>query len=119
MAVKKEENTTNNPTWSPNAAAALGYAPFVGWLAAIALLLVEKDKSVRWNAVQALIFGLLIIDHFSIMKGIIVLNLLSPLVWIAGMVIQLVWVVKAYQKQDTRMPYLSELTDRLLKKAYQ
>jgi len=53
------------------------------------------------------------------MKGIIVLNLLSPLVWIAGMVIQLVWVVKAYQKQDTRMPYLSELTDRLLKKAYQ
>jgi hypothetical protein len=39
--------TTTN--LAPNIASALCYIPFVGWIAAIVLFIVEKNQEVRWN----------------------------------------------------------------------
>ena len=38
-----------------NTMAALCYVPFVGWMAAIVVLMLEKDTDLRWQAVQSLL----------------------------------------------------------------
>ncbi len=111
MAVK---NTSTN--LSPNVASALCYVPFVGWIAAIVLLIVEKNSTVKWHAVQALILmGSLWVVGF-VLGVTIVLALLVPLVWVAGLILQLVMAVKAYQGQAVKLPLIGDWTDKIIKK---
>ena len=51
----KNKTTDTTTNLSPNIASALCYVPFVGWVAAIVLLIVEKNSTVKWNAVQSLL----------------------------------------------------------------
>jgi len=116
MAVKTSENKPAAGL-EPNMAAALCYAPFVGWVGAIILLVLSKEQTVRWHAVQALLFSVAIMVVISIMRATIILLILSPIVWVAAMIVQLVLVVKTYQGEKVKLPGLGEWTDRLVKKA--
>ena len=111
MATK--DTTTN---LSPNVASALCYVPFVGWIAAIVLLIVEKNSTVKWHAVQSLLL-MAAVWVVSFTLGLtIVLALLVPAVWVAGLVVQLVLAVKAYQGGTVKLPLLGNWTDKVVKK---
>jgi len=98
-----KNTTTNLPL---NMASALCYVPVVGWIAAIVLLVVEKNAAVKWNAVQALF-----------LMGIIwALAMAVSFVWVAGLVLQLVLAVKAYQGETVKLPILRGWTDKIIKK---
>ena len=46
----------------------------------------------------------------------LILALLVPAVWVAGLVVQLVLAVKAYQGGTVKLPLLGDWTDKIIKK---
>jgi uncharacterized membrane protein len=107
--------TTTN--LAPNIASALCYIPFVGWIAAIVLFIVEKNQEVRWNAVQSVLITLALWVLSFVLGVTIVLALLVPILMIAGLVLNLVLAVKSYQGGTVRLPVLANLADKVVKKA--
>lgn len=93
-----------------NTAAALSYV--LGWLTGIVFLLIEKDPFVRFHAAQSIIvFGIL-----TIVTIIPFLWMIAPLAWIVGFVLWLVLIFKAYQGEEFKLPWVSDLAKKLLKK---
>ena len=101
---------------SPNMASALVYVPVVGFVAAVVLLIIEKNSTVRWNAVQSLILGLATIVVDMILGATLILALAIPLVNVAALVISLVLAVKSYQGETVKLPLLGAWTDKIIKK---
>jgi uncharacterized membrane protein len=113
MAVKTTNSTTS---LSPNVAGALCYVPVVGWVASLVLLIVEKNPSVRWNAVQSLLLsGVLWLVGVALTMTIVLALLIFP-VMIAGLILNLVLAVKTYKNETVKLPVLSDWTDKVLKK---
>jgi uncharacterized membrane protein len=112
MAAKNNSTTTG---LAANLASALCYAPFVGWVVAIVLFLVEKNTTVKWNAVQALLVRVvMLVLGLVVPMTIVLLPLVFPL-WVAGLILDLVLTVKAYQSA-IKLPVLADWTDKILKK---
>jgi uncharacterized membrane protein len=100
-----------------NVAAAVCYIPLVGVIPAVVFLIIEKSEKVRWNAVQAIVLWLAVVV-LDMVLGVSVLAAvrLVPLVNLIGMiVIPLILAIKANAKEQTRLPVLGEVTDRLIK----
>lgn len=94
-----------------NTAAALSYV--LGWLTGIVFLLIEKDPFVRFHAMQSVVtFGILTIASFVPIIGWI----LSPLIMIAGFVLWLVLIYKAYQGQEFELPVVGKMARKWLGK---
>jgi uncharacterized membrane protein len=109
--------STTDINLDPKTAATLCYVPAIGGVAALVLLLIHKDQSVRWNAAQslALLVGLIVVDF--ILRITIFLAPLQTLVNIAGLVVvPLVLAVKVYQGQPMRLPFLADLADKFVGK---
>ena len=101
----------------------MGYVPFVGWMAAIFYLITDKDKTVRWNAMQSLLAHAVLAGVYFValplMRATIVL---APVAWILGgllgvvfLVSMLVFVVQAYEGKPVKIPVISDWTDRIVK----
>ena len=102
-----EVTKTNGGTGLPkNTAAALAY--LLGWLTGVVMLLVEKDKFVRFHAMQsiALFGGLTVLQ--MVLGFTIVLALLVPLTWILELVLWLVCMWKAYQGEEFLVPVVGK-----------
>jgi uncharacterized membrane protein len=99
-----------------NIASALCYAPFIGWVAGVVLLIVEKNKSVKWHALHGLLLSLAVGVVAWALALTFILAILSPFVWVAGMILQLVLAVKVYQGETMRLPLVSDWTDKIAKK---
>ena len=107
MAIE-EKTATGLPK---NTAAALAYA--LGWLTGIIFLLVEKDKFVRFHAMQSIVvFGALTILMIMPVVGWV----LSPLLMILGFVVWLLLIYKAYQGEEFALPYIGEFAKKQLGK---
>ena len=109
----EEQMTLNLPG---NIASALCYIPGIGWVAGVVLLLLEKNKNVRWHACQGLILGLAMVVIAFVLGATIILAVLVPAVWVAGVIVQLVTAVKTYQGKTIRLPKIAEWADKLLVK---
>lgn len=116
MAVKVIKNNSTTTGLAENLASALCYAPFVGWIAAIVLFIVEKNTSVKWNAVQSLLVrAVMMVLSFVLPMTVILIVLVLPLM-LAGFVLDVVLTIKAYQGSSVKLPLLSDWTDKILKK---
>ncbi len=94
-----------------NTAAALSYV--LWWLTGIIFLLIEKDKFVRFHAMQSIIiFGGLTILMFVPIIGWI----LSPLLWIVGFILWLILIFKAYQGEEFKLPFIGDFAKKQLGK---
>ena len=95
-----------------NTAAALCY--LLGWVTGIVFLLIEKeDKFVRFHAMQSVVvFGILTLASFVPVVGWI----LSPFLMLAGFILWLVLMVKAYQGEEFELPIVGKLARQWLGK---
>lgn len=110
MAEKKIDVSSSSTGLPKNTAAALSYA--LGWLTGIVFLLIEKDKFVRFHAMQSVItFGALTVLSLVPIIGWI----LSPFLMIAGFVLWLVLIYKAYQGEEFVLPVVGEFAKKQLK----
>ncbi len=104
---------------APNIASLLCYicAPFI----AIAFLVIEKEnQDVRFHAWQGTIFGcaliavILAIELVAALFGLIasflglIVSFLIPVVAIAGFIVWIICLVKAYQGERWRIPYIGD-----------
>ncbi len=109
-----EKSTTT--AQNQNLLGALTY--LLGFITGIIFLLVEKDdKFVRFHAMQSiLVFGGLFI--VNIVLGFIpLLNILAGLViMVVSLVLWIVLMIKAYQGEKYKLPYVGELAEQQLAK---
>lgn len=95
-----------------NVAAALCYA--AGWVTGLIFLLIEKkDETIRFHAAQSIIVfgGLTILSMVPVLGWI-----LSPLAMIAGFILWLVLIFKAYQGEKFEVPVVAQWAKKLLRK---
>jgi uncharacterized membrane protein len=99
----------------------LAYAFF--WVSGLLLFLFEKNRNVRWHAVQSMItFGLLSLLMFgvSILKGLLSwipilglltsfgLGLLLNILWWTWLILWVWLMVMAWLRPDYRLPFISQ-----------
>ncbi len=97
----------------PKVASALCYVPFVGWIAAIVFLIVEKEETVRFNAVQAL---MLMVAIWLLAMVLAITIILPLLIWPAGLILQIVLAVKAYGGEKIVLPLIGKWSEQILAK---
>lgn len=103
---------TKNNT-SRNLVAALSY--FLGFITGIVILLVEKDdKFVRFHAMQSIVvFGTLFIINivvnlvFGLVSGFV-----SGLISVAGFIIWIVSMFRAYQGEMFKWPIVGDIAEK-------
>jgi uncharacterized membrane protein len=108
---KKEEKKATGLGLPPKTAAALAYV--LGWLTGIIFLLIEKDKFVRFHAMQSIIvFGGLTILSFVPVIGWI----LTPFIMIVGLLLWLLLIYKAYQGEEFKLPVIGNFAAKQLER---
>jgi len=107
----------------PKVAVLLAY--LFSWLGGLIILLLEKEnKFVKWNALQALILG--IVEMIAIIGISVILGLIPYIGWfffswlgwvIAGLawVLAIVAIIMAFQGKTFRIPGVAKLTDKYFK----
>lgn len=91
-----------------NTVAALAY--LLGWLTGIIVLLVEKDKFVRFHAMQSIaIFGALTVFLWIPIIG----WLFGPII---GLILWLVLMWKAYQGEEFLLPVVGDFAKKQVAK---
>lgn len=95
-----------------NMAAVLCYVGI--WVTGLIFLLLEKeDKFVRFHAMQSLVvFGALTVLTMVPIVG----WFLSPFIMLAGFILWLVCIVKAYQGEEFKLPIVGDFAAKQLKK---
>lgn len=111
MAAEEKSGEKSGSGLPKNTAAALTYV--LGWLTGIVFLLIERDPFVRFHAMQSiLVFGGLTVLSFIPFIGLV----LSPILFIAGFVLWLVLIYKAYQGEKFELPVIGEFAKKQLGK---
>ncbi len=97
-----------------NIAALLCYA--FGFISGIIFYLIEKEnRFVKFHALQSCVtFGALFILKFALAITI-VLAILVPLINIAGLILCVVLMVKAYQGEMFKLPIAGDIAEKSLK----
>lgn len=95
----------------------------LGWVSGLILFFLEKNRNVRWHAVQSMVtFGSLSILMFaiSLLKGFLAwipllgwltsagLGLLLSVLWWVTILLWVWLMVMAFVKEDYRLPFVSD-----------
>lgn len=101
--------TTGLPT---NTAAALSYV--LGIITGIAFLILEKnDKLVRFHASQSVAFSVVTVIGWTILTIVPVIGwLLLPLWGLGAFILWLVLILKTYQGEKLKLPYIGEWAEK-------
>ena len=119
-----QDQSTSSFGLQPNVAA--GLASFFTWLGGLIILLGKPQQQwVRFVAVQAIVmFVVYLVVEIALnvvgaMLGVAHLWALTPILWLAGLVIGIVYFVawlimtiKAFQGQAQRFRWISDIADR-------
>lgn len=113
------ENTVDNVTANKktsmgldeNVAGALCY--FLGFITGIVFFLLEKDnKFVKFHAVQSTAIFLSLMVLNMILSSFLLGIMLLPLVSLAGLIIWIVMMVKAYQGELFKLPVIGDIAEK-------
>ena len=99
---------------SKNTESALCYVlPVVG---GVIFLVMEKDSTVRFHAMQSIVFSVAAFVLNMILGFTIVLALVLPILWVVEFVLWLVLVYKAWQGETYELPILGKFARQFLAK---
>jgi len=104
---------TTKSTFGLDKNIALAATYILGWLTGIVFLLVEKeDKDVRFNAAQSIIFfgALTILGMIPVVGWV-----LSPFIFLVGLVGWIILLVKSYQGEKVKIPVIWPYAEKLSK----
>ena len=97
-----------------NTAAALSYV--LGPITGVVIFVLEKDKFVRFHAVQSIVVfvGLFVLQ--AVMTFTFILIPMVPLVTLAGFILWLLLIYKAWQGKEWEVPVMGSYVRKILKK---
>jgi len=121
VEVHPDFNKKSSTGMEPKIAVLLAY--LFSWLGGLIILLIEKEnRFVKWNALQALILGIVeaIIVILMIIFGWIpfigwLFVVIGWLALVAILVAVIIAIVKAFSGETFRIPGISSLTDKYFK----
>jgi uncharacterized membrane protein len=98
---------------TPNTAALLCYAGI--WVSGIVLLILEqKNKFVRFHALQSIIlFGSLTVAHIILAQIPFVGAGFSAIIFIIGAIFWIIMMIKAYAGESYKLPWVGNLAEKL------
>ncbi len=123
MEVDSDFGKKSSTGMEPKIAILIAY--LFGWIGGLIIWLIEKEnKFVKWNALQALILG--IIEVVSIIVISVILGLIPFIGWFffswlgyviaaALWVLAIVAIVRGFQGKTFRIPWIGTLTDKYFK----
>jgi uncharacterized membrane protein len=82
----------------------------------VLFIILEKDPFVRFWAFQSIVVYIALFVINTVLAISIFLLVLTPLVFILGLVLWLLMTYKAWQGEMWKVPFLGNLTDKLMKK---
>jgi len=96
----------------PNVAALLSYV--LGFITGIIFFVVEKEnKFVRFHAMQSIVvFGALFVAQFILGLIPIIGWIIIPLLWIAGFILWVIFMIKAYQGEYFKLPVAGDIAEK-------
>lgn len=97
-----------------NTSAALSYV--LGPVTGVLFLVLEKDKFVRFHAMQSIVFSVVAFVLNMVLGFTIVLALVLPILWIVEFVLWLVLIYKAWQGEEWELPVLGKFARQFLGK---
>jgi len=109
MAAKTQGTGLNK-----NTAGALSYV--LGPITGVIFLLLEKDKYVRFHAMQSIVVFMSLFVLQWVMAFTVILLPIVPLLTIAGFVLWLLLIYKAWQGEEWEVPVLGKYTRNFVKK---
>jgi uncharacterized membrane protein len=83
----------------------------------VLFILLEKDELVRFWAFQSIIVFLALFILNWVLALTVFLIILTPLVFILGLVLWLLMTYKAWQGNEWKVPFIGDLAVKLMKKA--
>lgn len=100
------------------------YIPFFGWIPAAFFLIVEKDKDIKWHAMQSVVLHTVMTGLFWIVVPLLKMTIiLAPaalivqgLTGLGFLILMLLGIVKVSQGEYFRLPWVEEVADKLIQK---
>ena len=83
----------------------------------VLFILLEKDEFVRFWAFQSIVVNLVLFVLNWVLVLTIFLVLLTPLVFVLGVVLWLLMTYKAWQGQKWEVPFIGKFAVQIMKKA--
>ena len=86
----------------------------LGWISGIVFLLIEKEnKFVRFHAMQSIIvFGALTVAGWIIGLIPVIGPFISWVIWVIGLILWIVLMIKAYQGTKYKVPWAGNLAEK-------
>ena len=116
---------TTNTGLDPRIAAALAY--LVGWLTGILFYLIEpENRYVRFHAAQSIVglgglwligvvlFSMSFMSMFVSAGGFHMMMWLAQLTWLAGLIVWLICLFKAYSGEMWKLPIAGDIAERMV-----
>lgn len=102
----------------PNVAALLAY--LFGWISGLIFYFVEKDKFVRFHALQSIMlsgvfFVLLLITWIIPVRSftaLTVIGTIGTILWIAMYALLIICMIQAYQKVWFKLPFVGDIAQK-------
>ena len=92
-----------------------GLLCYVGWwVSGLVFILIEKEsKFVRFHALQSIyVFGVLTIAMIVLRLIPVLGDVLAGLIWVLGVVLWIILMVKAYQGAKFKLPWAGDLAEK-------
>jgi len=109
----------------PNVAGLLCYVPYIGIVIAIVFLIIEKNKFVKFHAIQSIILSLVLYAFNFLIMGVLfasmmsggfaLFGLLTMGVTILYIVLWIVLMVKAYNNEEWELPIIGSIAKGMVK----
>ena len=109
MAIVTEKSSTG---LEANLAGMLCYA--MGWVTGLIFFVLEKDsRFVKFHAMQSIIVTLaLTVVWYALLMIPIIGWMLSPFLFLAGVVLWILLMVKAYNGEKFKMPFAGDIAEQ-------
>jgi uncharacterized membrane protein len=123
--IKVDEDASKKSSTGMDAKVAVLLAYLFSWLGGLIIWIMEKEnKFVKWNALQALILG--IIEVVCIVVVSVILGLIPYIGWfffswlgylLAGVcwILAIIAIIMGFQGKSFRIPGIAKLTDKYFK----
>lgn len=92
-----------------------GLLCYVGWwVSGLVFILIEKEsKFVRFHAIQSIyVFGVLTIAMIVLRLIPVLGDVLAGLIWVLGVVLWIILMIKAYQGAMFKLPWAGDLAEK-------
>ena len=108
MAIVTEKSSTG---LEANLAGMLCYA--IGWVTGLIFFVLEKDsRFVKFHAMQSIIVSLAFTVFWYALMMVPLMWLISPLIFLAGVVLWILLMVKAYNGEKFKLPVAGDIAEQ-------